>query len=183
MHRATEVMIFFTITLVLIWATQTEATVEDIIQRKDKLGFSPDFLFSMMLLSLFPLIYIAKRNIARIILATVLGIGSYFLWLSDTSLWAQLNLSAEEQKVMAIVIWIVATVLLLTGRFKEGERKSFSVLVKREALRKQKTKCARCKRKLVEYGLDFDHRNGDRSNNKLSNCQVLCTPCHRRKHS
>ena len=38
-------------------------------------------------------------------------------------------------------------------------------------------------RKLVAYDVDFDHKNGDRSNNKLSNCQVLCVPCHRRKHA
>jgi 5-methylcytosine-specific restriction endonuclease McrA len=29
----------------------------------------------------------------------------------------------------------------------------------------------------------LDHKNGDRSNNKPSNCQVLCVPCHRRKHT
>ena len=30
-------------------------------------------------------------------------------------------------------------------------------------------------------GWDYDHKNGDRSNNKLSNCQALCPNCHAKK--
>ena len=28
---------------------------------------------------------------------------------------------------------------------------------------------------------DYDHKNGDRSNNKLINCQALCPNCHAKK--
>jgi peptidoglycan/LPS O-acetylase OafA/YrhL len=146
----------------------------------DKLDSIPDFLFSTILLSLFPLIYKARRNIPRVALATILGIGSYLLWFSYSPLW--LDIGLKEQKAIAFIICIVAMAMLLSSPAKKGKRRSFSILVKTEAVRKQKAKCARCKRKLVDYGLDFDHKNGDRSNNKLSNCQVLCTPCHRRKH-
>jgi hypothetical protein len=37
--------------------------------------------------------------------------------------------------------------------------------------------------KLQDYGLDLEHKNGDSSNNKPFNCQVLGVPCHRRKHA
>ena len=55
-------------------------------------------------------------------------------------------------------------------------------LVKREVIHKQKNRCATCKRKLVPYVANFHHVNGDRSDNRLSNCKALCIPCHRRKH-
>ncbi len=185
MSRATGVIIFFSILLVLAWThtdTHTNAIVENSIQKEDKLDFISDLLFSMMLISLFPLMYTTRRRRYTVVLATMLGIGSYFLWFSDTSLWVEHGLDIEEQKAVACVIWIVALAILISRLFKKKERKSFSVLVKREAVRRQKDKCAKCKGKLVDYGHDFDHRNGDRSNNKLSNCQVLCTSCHRKKH-
>jgi hypothetical protein len=124
----------------------------------DKLYSIPDFLFS----------------------TTILGIGSHLLWFSYSPLWPDIGL--KEQKAIAFIICIVAMAVLLSSPAKKGKRRSFSTLVKREAVRKQKAKCARCKRRLVDYSLDFDHKNGDRSNNKLSNCQALCTLCHRRKH-
>jgi hypothetical protein len=171
------VVILFLIALALAQTGVQAETAWDLV---DKLDSTPDFLFSTILLSLFPLIYKARRNIPRVALATILGIGSYLLWFSYTPL--SMDLGLKEQRAIAFVIWIVAIAVLLSSPVKKGERKSFSILVKREAVRKQKAKCARCKRKLVDYGHDFDHKNGDRSNNKLSNCQALCTPCHRRKH-
>ena len=177
MFRAIGGVLLLLIALVL---AQTGTQVETARDLVNKLNSIPDFLFSTVLLALFPLIYKARRNVPRVALATILGIGSYLLWFSYTPLW--LDLGLKEQRAIAFVIWIVAIAVLLSSPAKKGKRKSFSILVKREAVRKQKAKCATCKRKLVDYGLDFDHKNGDRSNNKLSNCQVLCTPCHRRKH-
>lgn len=166
--------------LLLIALAQIGAQAKTARDLVDKLDSNPDFLFSTILLFLFPLIYKARRNIPRVALATALGIGSYLLWFFYTPL--SLELGLKEQRDIAFVIWIVAIAVLLSSQVKKGERESFPILVKREAVRRQKAKCARCKRKLVDYGRDFDHKNGDRSNNKLSNCQVLCTPCHRRKH-
>jgi hypothetical protein len=177
MFRAIARVILLLIALALAHTGAQAETARDVV---DKLDSVPDFLFSMMLLSLFPLMYKIRRNVPKVALATFLGFGSYLLWFSHTSLW--LDLGLKEQRTIAFVIWIIVIAILLSGQVKKEKRKSFSILVKREAVRKQKTRCARCKRKLVEYGHDFDHKNGDRSNNKLSNCQALCTPCHRRKH-
>ena len=177
MFKAIAGVILLLIALALAHTGAQAETAQDVV---DKLDSIPDFLFSMMVLYLFPLMYKARRNVPKIALATFLGIGSYLLWFSHIPLW--LDLGLKEQRDIAFVIWIIVIAVLLSGQIKKGKRKPFSILVKREAVLKQKTRCARCKRKLVEYGHDFDHKNGDRSNNKLSNCRALCTPCHRRKH-
>jgi hypothetical protein len=61
-------------------------------------------------------------------------------------------------------------------RRKSRERKGFPRYVKEKILRKQDHKCAHC-RKVLNV-VDWDHKNGDRSNNKENNCQALCPNCH-----
>jgi uncharacterized paraquat-inducible protein A len=55
-------------------------------------------------------------------------------------------------------------------------RQHFSNEVKSQILKKQKYKCASCKKFLNVY--DFDHKDNDRSNNSYNNCQALCPICH-----
>jgi len=43
----------------------------------------------------------------------------------------------------------------------------------------QKNRCNICKNKIKEC--DFDHIDGDSSNDSLSNCQALCPNCHANK--
>lgn len=62
------------------------------------------------------------------------------------------------------------------GKKKSKERKCFSQFVQQSVLRKQDHKCALCKRLLNV--VDYDHKNGDRSDNRESNCQALCPNCH-----
>jgi len=62
------------------------------------------------------------------------------------------------------------------GRYK---RKRFSKATKKAALIMQNNRCKLCYQYLVV--VDFDHINGDRSNNLLINCQALCPNCHARK--
>ena len=73
--------------------------------------------------------------------------------------------------VIGSIIWKI------THRTKE--RRYFPVNVKRQILKDQKYKCAICKQNTEVW--DYDHKNGDRSNNKLSNCQALCPNCHAKK--
>ena len=73
--------------------------------------------------------------------------------------------------VIGSIIWKI------THRIKE--RRHFLVNVKRQILKDQKYKCAICKQNTEVW--DYDHKNGDRSNNKLSNCQALCPNCHAKK--
>jgi hypothetical protein len=63
------------------------------------------------------------------------------------------------------------------------ERKLFSAKVKHQILVAQKSRCAMCKGYMERLDREFDHKNGDCSNNKMSNYQALHTRCHRRKTS
>ena len=62
---------------------------------------------------------------------------------------------------------------------KYRKRQYFPTYIKEDTIRKQHYKCAICKRGTSIW--DFDHKDGNRSNNDTSNCQALCTNCHARK--
>lgn len=62
----------------------------------------------------------------------------------------------------------------------KGNRKQFSKLNKQKMLIRQNFCCADCGG-FLEYP-EFHHRDGNRSNNSLSNCVALCANCHRKRH-
>ncbi len=62
---------------------------------------------------------------------------------------------------------------------KSGKRRQFSKLTKEKALKNQKNRCNLCGKKSDIW--DFDHIDGDKSNNDISNCQSLCPNCHAKK--
>ena len=70
----------------------------------------------------------------------------------------------------------LVSILLLSTR--KQKRRAFPLTVKRQVLYNQKEKCAYCKRHLNKQIIEFHHKNKDRSNNKLSNCEILCANCH-----
>lgn len=55
-------------------------------------------------------------------------------------------------------------------------RKNFSDLTKRLAKFGQFQVCNRCKRPTDLW--EYHHRDGNRSNNRLENCEALCSYCH-----
>jgi len=82
----------------------------------------------------------------------------------------------------------VTTELELAEIFLRIVEKSMSKPTKRHRFTKsdmiktldlQKKRCKICKNKLKVC--DFDHADGDSSNNCLSNCQALCPNCHAKK--
>ena len=146
-------------------------------------GFGSSLLFSIMLIVSLLLTYIKRRKRFCVTVAIILGFASCLSWFSSTARWAEYDISPAEQKIIAILLWIIAVIILVSRSTKKEKRRHFTQAVKRHVIRKQKGKCITCKRKLEAYGSDLHHKNGDRSNNKLSNCEVLCTPCHRRKHT
>jgi len=62
---------------------------------------------------------------------------------------------------------------------KPKARRSFSKSIKAKVLKIQNNRCKACGKKLDDR--DFDHIDGDSSNNSLENCQALCLDCHRKK--
>jgi hypothetical protein len=60
--------------------------------------------------------------------------------------------------------------------YKNVPREDFSEDTKIQVLRNQDHRCVICGKILDVY--DFDHIDGDRSNNDISNCRALCPTCH-----
>jgi hypothetical protein len=78
--------------------------------------------------------------------------------------------------LFVFIIILIAAWKLKHRRGKYRERQYFSESVKENILDKQHHKCAQCNRLLNV--VDYDHKDGDRSNNKESNCVALCPNCH-----
>lgn len=68
---------------------------------------------------------------------------------------------------------------VLRGSRKQRERRYFPESVKKQKLRDQNYKCAICKRSTGVW--DYDHIDGNRSNNNPCNLQLLCPNCHAKK--
>jgi hypothetical protein len=93
------------------------------------------------------------------------------------------NNNQGYEKVFLFII-IGGIVYLIHKEFtkrygKHRERQYFPASVKEDTIRKQHHKCAICKRGTSVW--DFDHKDGNRSNNRPSNCQALCPTCHAKK--
>jgi len=171
-----------TITLVLLSLLHISQTSRTSLLDLEQFEYghrNANLFFSIILLGLLFLSYIKRRKKVRVVLSLFLGLLSCACWFS-ASIWY--NVSVYEQRFIAIIFLGIGFWVLVSKSSKE-KRKYFSQVVRREVIHKQKGKCARCKRKLVAYGFDVDHKNNNPSNNKLSNCQVLCVPCHRKKHT
>ncbi|MEJ7642287.1 MAG: HNH endonuclease [Candidatus Nitrosocosmicus sp.] len=78
--------------------------------------------------------------------------------------------------ILFLIVLAAIAIRVKKGNKKSKERKGFSQSVQQAVLRKQDHKCAHCKRLLNV--VDYDHKNGDRSDNRESNCQALCPNCH-----
>ena len=83
--------------------------------------------------------------------------------------------------ILSVIIVIIVTEItwkIKLKHTKEGYRKRelFSESTKAKVLAKQDHRCSYCQRLLNV--VDYDHKNGDRSDNRESNCVALCPNCH-----
>lgn len=76
-------------------------------------------------------------------------------------------------KILEIILQITRQARYIP---KMGIRRNFSKTVKQKTLARQTYLCKLCGKFLNM--INFDHINGNRSNNDLSNCQALCPDCH-----
>lgn len=169
-----------TISLVLLSLYYTSQQQAQTIKN---VSFASNSFFCLMLLVLLILIGIKRKKRMRIAIGAIIGLLSYFTWFSTVPLTEHNSLIPGEQRIASLLLWCFAFLLLTSKSRKAQKRKQFPQLVKREVIHKQKNRCATCKVKLGPYGSDFHHANGDRSDNRFSNCKALCIPCHRRKHA
>jgi len=65
------------------------------------------------------------------------------------------------------------------NKSSQDTRRDFPDEIKREILKRQDYNCNKCGSFLGSP--DFDHIDGDNSNNSIKNCQALCPTCHRKK--
>jgi flagellar biogenesis protein FliO len=77
--------------------------------------------------------------------------------------------------ILLAAVWIV----LRQRDTRHRKRRDFPADVKKQKLSEQNYKCAICKRSAGVW--DYDHIDGNRSNNKSRNLQVLCPNCHAKK--
>lgn len=80
--------------------------------------------------------------------------------------------------IFVIVVLIIAAIArkLKHRRGKHKERRDFPEPVKEKVLERQHHRCADCHHVLSTT--DWHHRNGNRSDNRESNCVALCPNCH-----
>lgn len=109
--------------------------------------------------------------------------GLFFRWFTEDDI--------AGVQFFVLILWLISIVLVLIewrrsskerSYYEETpylERKPFSRYVKYEILERQQNRCAMCNDKL--FYPHFDHIDGNRSNNKLTNCQALCPNCHELK--
>jgi 5-methylcytosine-specific restriction endonuclease McrA len=124
----------------------------------------------------------------------LLKISMVFVVLGQIMLWVLIwepgnqntydSLTINQICFIIMILWSISGLLVLIKKrikFKYTQRRGFQEYIKEETLQKQKYKCAHCKRYLKVR--EFDHKDGDRSNNDISNCQALCPTCHSLKTS
>ena len=101
-------------------------------------------------------------------------------YVNHNSLSISSTSKTNQEATLVFFVMLVSIAGLITlqlrKRRKPKERRGFPQNVKENVLRKQDHKCAHCK-KLLNV-VDWDHKNGNRSDNKESNCQALCPNCH-----
>lgn len=103
----------------------------------------------------------------------------------------------EENKVIGIGLVVIVIIVIIAVAIKKRSkeiiepksepvsdgRRNFSQEVETQTLKNQNFKCNMCGERIgVVNGrmvfYDFDHKDGDSSNNHPSNCQALCKNCH-----
>ena len=81
--------------------------------------------------------------------------------------------------LLFLILIGLVTWLLQTLKHRTKKRKSFGIQTRNLVLKNQKFKCSICR---MNVGIwDYDHKDGNRGNNKASNCQALCPICHAKK--
>lgn len=81
--------------------------------------------------------------------------------------------------LLFLILIGLLTWLLQSLKHRTKKRKSFSFQTRNLVLKNQKFKCSICR---MNVGIwDYDHKDGNRGNNKLSNCQALCPICKKKQ--
>ena len=135
-------------------------------------------ILSHMLLSASPMIVVAGSIFMLLCCSSNVGVlGST----GDGIENMDIHFSGEFVTISLLFPILIGLLILLvwTLAHRTRRRKSFTVQTKKLVLRDQNFRCSICR---MNAGIgDYDHKDGNRGNNKVSNCQVLCPTCHAKK--
>lgn len=86
--------------------------------------------------------------------------------------------TSQIEIIFSITLLIIGFIGIHRIKYKFAKRNHFS-LEKRNSARYllQRNKCPKCKKNL-SGAIQYHHKNGHKSNNKLTNCQALHRKCH-----
>ena len=73
----------------------------------------------------------------------------------------------------------IALRIIEKSKKKSTTRRSFSKATKDQVLKNQDNRCKACGKKSDVW--DYDHVDGNNSNNGIENCQAMCPNCHAKK--
>jgi len=84
------------------------------------------------------------------------------------------------QKVSSLSVLSLA-ILPLFYKTKKKENIPFTTETRNKVFEKQDHKCAICGKSLTRFSINFDHINGNRSDNRTSNCSNKASKHHSKK--
>jgi 5-methylcytosine-specific restriction endonuclease McrA len=89
-----------------------------------------------------------------------------------------MNTTTLIEITLSITLLIIGFIGIYRIKYKFAKRNHFSLENRNSARYKiQHNKCHKCKKSL-SGAIQYHHKNGHRSNNKLTNCQALHRKCH-----
>src|SRR5215469_16551895 len=102
----------------------------------------------------------------------------YYIPISTQGISTSAPTTDNSASLFYLVIFVSVSVVLYKLTHRKRKRRAFTSGVRRKTLEKQHYKCATSKRPLKPRETDYDHKNGNRSDNRQKNCQALCLNCH-----
>ena len=87
----------------------------------------------------------------------------------------------DLNKNQSDLLEVAASFLLMGDKVskRKANRRQFPKLTKQKTLVRQNFCCNSCRNPLEE--VEFHHKNGNRVDNRLENCEALCPNCHAKK--
>ena len=145
-------------------------------------GSEESFSSSSFLICIIGIILVAwwLKHVKRIgikIAITILLIGQLLIFLFPESIFPLDRNYGNNMTFFVFIVFLIGITLYIKSTRKGYKiRQNFSISIKNQILQKQKHKCAACGKMPPLF--HFDHKDGNRSNNGLKNCQALCPNCH-----
>lgn len=87
----------------------------------------------------------------------------------------------DDIHYVIVILFVIGIITVAVKRFRKSHkrRRGWTMAEKTRIRRKQNGRCAMCSKYPPRW--EYDHKDNNRHNNNLSNCQGLCPNCHAQK--